>query len=432
MIQSPREYRVQLAVIGSGLAGFAASLFALERGLTTAQAGNTGAVAYTTGYLDLLGVLSGQVLGDPWSGLARLRRQEPDHPLSRIDADTVRHAFQHFTAAISAMGIEYTEPGPHNLQALTPAGTTKPTLSIPRTMQAGIQARRDGAATLLIDFHGLEGYSARQIAANLGDSWPDLRTARLEFPETAQGTRLYPEVMARALEVPAIRGQLADRIRGVLGDVAYVGLPAILGIHRPDRVHRDLQRRLGVPLFEIPTMPPAVAGIRLRELFEQAFPARGLTLVPQQKVTRLEPGGDRLTLHLRDSYGKVTIRAEAAILATGRFLSGGLVARRDGIREPLLGIPVSQPPGRDQWHRPHYLDPRGHPVNRAGIRTDRQFRPLGDDGAVIDPRLFSAGILLAGQDWVRQRCGAGVAIATAFEAVQAAAGLIAPGTRGSP
>ena len=36
------------------------------------------------------------------------------------------------------------------------------------------------------------------------------------------------------------------------------------------------------------------------------------------------------------------------------------------------------------------------------------------------PRLFAAGSLLAHQDWMRQRYGAGVAIATAYKAVDAA------------
>ena len=62
MKQAPRELHTDLAVIGSGLAGFAASLFAAKRSITTAQVGNTGAVAYTTGYLDLLGHLEGCLL----------------------------------------------------------------------------------------------------------------------------------------------------------------------------------------------------------------------------------------------------------------------------------------------------------------------------------------------------------------------------------
>jgi len=424
LIQEPRDYQAQLAVIGSGLAGFAASVFALDRGLTTAQAGNTGAIAYTSGYLDLLGVEAGRVLDSPWDGLNRLRRQAPDHPLSRISDDDIRTALQRFTRVLSDMGIGYSEPGNRNLQALTPAGTTKPTLSVPLTMLPGIDARQAGAPTLIIDFIGLNGFSAREIVANFGRSWPGLAATRLGFPDMDSGAQVYPEVMARALQVPDNRKRLADRIKAVLGNAAVVGLPAILGVHEPDQVHADLQQRLGVPLFEIPTMPPAVAGIRLREMFEQQFPARGLTLIPQQKVSRVELNPQEITLYLRDSYGDVVIHAQAALLATGRFLSGGLSAQRNGIRETLLGLPVSQPDSRSDWHRQHYFAADGHPLNRAGILTDKQFRPLGNDGSVIDPRLFAAGILLAGQDWVRQRCGAGVAISTAYKAIQATARLL--------
>jgi glycerol-3-phosphate dehydrogenase subunit B len=43
-------------------------------------------------------------------------------------------------------------------------------------------------------------------------------------------------------------------------------------------------------------MPPSVAGLRLRELFEQALPQHGATLIPQQKVTSLTFAGDGATL----------------------------------------------------------------------------------------------------------------------------------------
>ena len=424
MIQEARQYRTGLAVIGSGLAGFAASVFALQRGIRTAQVGNTGAIAYTTGYLDLLGWHGDRLLDNPWSGLATLRQEEPDHPLSRISDQDIREAFFGFTQALSEMGVDYTPPGDRNLLGLTPAGTRKPTLCMPRTMVAGIAAAAAGDRTLILDIAGLDGFSARELVANAGASWPNLRSRRIIFPGVDAGVRVFPEVMARALEAPAHRQQLAGIIRSVAGDAKYIGLPAILGIHRPDRVHRDLERLTGFTLFEIPTMPPAVPGIRLREMFEQAFPARGLTLVPQQKVKSLELGKTTARLHLNDSYGKVEIEAETVILATGRFLSGGLAADRHRVRETLLGIPVSQPESRDHWYREDYFDLRGHPINRCGIRVDEAFRPISESGRPISERLFAAGILLGGQDWIRQRCGAGVAIASAYRAVSFAAGCL--------
>ncbi|MCB1761310.1 MAG: glycerol-3-phosphate dehydrogenase subunit GlpB [Gammaproteobacteria bacterium] len=418
---------MQLAIIGSGMAGFAASVFALDRGIKTAQVGNTGAVAYTTGYLDLLGGDQHSLLTDPWRALVELRQHEPRHPLARIGEQEIRTALARFTHAVSEMGIAYTSPGETNLMALSPAGTLKPTCSVPRTMLPGIEAMTQGAPTLIVDFDGLKGFSAAELVANLRDSWPELRAARIAFPDLPPG-QVYPEVMARALEVSTNRDRVAELIRPLIGNAGAVGVPAVLGMHNPDRVQQALQQLLGVPLFEIPTIPPAVPGIRLREMFEQCFPERGLTLVPQQKVTRIDLTDAKLRLSLRDSYGEVEILAQAAVLATGRFLSGGLFAGRNGIRETLLDIPVTQPAARSEWYRERYFDRRGHPLNRAGIEVDDHFRPLDAAGRRLDPRLFAAGILLAHQDWTRQRCGAGVAIASAYQAVKGAVEVIGQGS----
>ncbi len=421
MIRESRHYRTRLAVVGSGLAGFAASVFSLQRGIETALVGNTGAIAYTTGYLDLLGWHQDRRVEDPWQALAALRHEQPGHPLGLLSEAEIREAFQLFTTTLGEMGVAYTDPGPRNLLALTPAGTRKPTLCMPRTMVSGIEAIERNAQTLIVDFQGLEGFSGRELVSNLAPVWSNLKTARVAFPGMERGESVFPEVMARALEVPKHREQLAERIKEVLGGATCVGVPAIMGVNQPDRVHSEMQRLSGVPMFEIPTMPPAVPGIRLREMFEQVFPARGLTLVPQQKVKRLELEQKGARLYLNDSFSEVEIESEAVVLATGRFLSGGLVAERTGIREALLGIPVVQPENREGWYRQNYLDPRGHPVNRCGIRIDRAFRPLDSDGRPLSEHLFAAGILLANQDWIRQRCGAGVAVTSAYGAIKSVA-----------
>jgi glycerol-3-phosphate dehydrogenase subunit B len=113
-----------------------------------------------------------------------------------------------------------------------------------------------------------------------------------------------------------------------------------------------------------------------------------------------------------------TIRAAAVVLATGRFMGGGLQADRRGVREPLFGLPVHQPGRRDDWHCEDFLDRRGHPIHRAGLQTDECFRPLDAAGRPFHPRLFAAGSILAHQDWMRMKCGAGLAFATAYAAVE--------------
>ena len=420
MIKQPRRYQAQLLVIGSGLAGMAASLFALARGVSVAQVGNSGVIAFTTGYLDLLGHDGRGFVDDPWQALARLRADEPRHPLANIAKEDTRAAFSSFTRSLTEMGLGYSAPGQHNVLALTPAGTLKPTLSLPLTMQPALAAMAGGLDTLIIDFIGLNGFSAREVVANLAPRWPGLRAQRIGFPDMDSGAEVYAEVLARAMEVPATRQRLAERLAPLLGSARALGLPAILGVHNPDRVHRELQSLLGVSVFEIPTMPPAVPGVRLRELFETQLPQRGVALEPQHRVKRLELLSQGIAAQLDDAYGEVTIEAAAAVLATGRFTSGGLQADPNAIRETLANLAVFQPEGRADWYRPHYFDPRGHAINRSGVTVDAQWRPLDAAGKPAHPRLFAAGSLLAHQDWIRQRCGAGVAIATAYKAVDAA------------
>jgi glycerol-3-phosphate dehydrogenase subunit B len=426
--QNTRHIDTDLTIIGSGLAGVAASSFALRRNIRTAQAGNTGALAYTTGYFDLLGSLtggSGASISDPWEGIRRLRESEPLHPLARIAEDDIRASFEEFITFLAECGITYGKPGDRNLDALTPGGTLKKTLSVPATMQAGVDAFARKAQCIIIDFKGLKGFSSRQIVANLKTDWPQLRHERISFPEIDQA-EIYPEVLARALEVPANRAKLAEVVKGLATDAEAIGMPAVFGIHAPDRVMADLQDRIGRPIFEIPTMPPSVPGIRLRELFEQVFPQKGLTLIPQQKVVSTDLRANTIQLDLKDNYGPIHISSRAVILATGRFISGGLEAHMERITEPLFGLPVTQPASRDLWYRHQYMDNLGHDVHRAGIEVDEQFRPLDRDGKVVHHGLFGAGILLAHQDWIRGRCGAGIAVATAYKAVQAALSVLQP------
>ena len=413
-----RHIETELAVIGTGIAGFAAALFARARGMEVAQFGHSGALAYTTGYLDLFGVAEGRKIADPWAAVNDLAAADPEHPLARLPGDEIRRAIETFVSEMNAAGLGYIAPGDRNLTALLPYGVTKPTLSVPQTMAPGVAAFETKAPTLIVDFEGLQGFSAREFAANMADAWPGLTTARLAFPGM-EGQQVFPEVMARALETRATRNQLAAMIQPLIAEATHIGLPAILGVHGADAVRAALEEALGATLFEIPTIPPGVPGIRLRESFERYLPARGVMLEPNLKVARVDIETDGLTLGLDGPMETLEVRTQNVLLATGRFLSGGLGSDRDRVFETLIGLPLSQPDSRDGWFRDDYLDPEGHALNRAGVPVDESFRPVGPDGAPVDTRLFAAGSILAGQDWVRSRSGAGLAIATAWGAVNA-------------
>ena len=81
------EIKCDLLVIGTGMAGMAAALFAARRGIDTVQVGMTGEINFASGLLDLLGVhpvATGQSWYDPWDGIAQLIKDQPHHPYARI------------------------------------------------------------------------------------------------------------------------------------------------------------------------------------------------------------------------------------------------------------------------------------------------------------------------------------------------------------
>ncbi len=418
------EEIMDLAVVGAGMAGLAAGVFAARRGLKTALLGSTGGLAYTTGYLDLLSAprrACEPYYSDPAEAVAALVRDNPGHPYCRTTARDIGDALREFTDFLAEAGLPYVV-GDANMLTLSPVGTVKSTYAVPATMLAGVEALRAKTPCLLLDFIGLKGFSARGIAAAAREVWPDITPRSLPFPDMAWAGELYPEAMARSLEVPAAREALAASIRPHLGAARCVGLPAVLGVHDSVGVQRHLAELLGVPVFEIPTLPPGVPGIRLRESIDDALRGRGATLFAQRHAFGVGREDGLFRLEAGETAPEFTLRAKSLILATGRFLSGGLVADRvRGIVEPLLHLPVAAPENRDDWHREDYFDPAGHAVHRAGLATDRDFRPLDAAGAAVDPDLYAAGSILAGQDWVWEKSGAGIAVASARAAVNAIA-----------
>lgn len=419
---TPLQLSTDLAIIGTGIGGMAAAVFASNRGLSVVQAGSTGALAYTSGVFDVLGAIPNQKsVSNPFADLPALLAEVPGHPYSHLSEETIRAAFVELGAFLNDTGIRYIDGDDANFHVLTPAGTIKHSWSVPETIINGCRAFEEKLPCLIVDLKGLKGFSARQIAANLAGQWPGIRAATVRVPGYP-ASEVFPESVARMLETPDTRKAFAEEIRPHLNDAKIVGLPAILGMHRPGDVAREMEKLLGVEIFEIPTMPPGVPGIRLKETFEDKLPERGVTLLCQQKISGTFPEAQN-TFEL-DVTGQPTeyrVRADAVLLASGRFLGGGLNGEREGIEETVFNLPVTQPGSRSHWHETDYFCSGGHAVNRAGLEVDNQFRPLGADGAPAHQNLYAAGSILAHQDWIRMKCGAGVAIATAYAAVRAIA-----------
>ncbi len=410
-----------LCIIGSGLAGMAAALFAAARGLRVTQMGHTGEIIFASGMLDLLEVhpvIEKRTWSDPWAAIDALVQDLPDHPYARLKKADIKAAFDEIQTFLSETGLTYQRHSERNTRVLTSLGTIKSTYAVPHTMWNGVEALAEKSPCLIVDIRGLKGFSARQIVAACGNEWPSLRSERISFPDSEHLNEMYTEHMANALLLPHNREKLAQVIQPHVKGSKIIGLPAILGLYRTQEVISHLEELIGVPIFEIPTIPPSVPGLRLKEAFERGLRTKNVQYFSLTKALKVSQTTDnRFETHIGRDEVEHIVASRGVILASGRFIGGGLFADRTHVRETILGLPVFQPDSRREWHRRDFLDPRGHSINQAGLEIDNSFRPLNDSGDPAFETLFAAGSILAHNDWKRLKCGAGLAIATAYGAV---------------
>ena len=417
-----QHIETDLFIIGSGMAGMSAALFAANRNINAVVSGGAGGFEYSSGLLDLWGASlsqKGQITKKPWDMLSMISELMPLHPYANLKKEMLKQAFSELTKSLKTQGLPYTGYDALNSVVMTPFGTLHPTYRLPVTMRSNVEALKKKEPCLILDFKGLREFSAVFFKEMMKKDWPGIRSQSIEFP----GTRLRPEVfttfLARSLETEQTQEKFLNLVKPILKGETYLGLPAVLGVHSSEKILNTLEKELNVNIFEIPTSPVSVPGIRLKEIIMKTLAGSSVSVLPNQLVTKvLKASNNGFECQLRSNISPAIVHAKAVLLATGRFLGKGLYADPKKIHESVFDLPVCQPATRKDWHRSDFFNPHGHRINQAGIETDDFLRPVNKKKKPQFTNLFAAGSILAHQDWMRSKCGAGLSIGTSFAAVQ--------------
>jgi glycerol-3-phosphate dehydrogenase subunit B len=217
------------------------------------------------------------------------------------------------------------------------------------------------------------------------------------------------------------RARLVAALAGRLREGERVALPAVLGIADPYAVWADLQQRLGRPVFEIPTLPPSVPGMRVFATLRERLRRAGGKVLMNNVATGAEHAGGRVSaVRARTGMREAAHGADWVVLATGGFADGGVELDSHWLaHETALGLPVAGvPPRGEERFRPAYFGE--HPIGRAGVAVDREQRPVDATGARAFENVLVAGATLAGAEPWREGSGEGISITTGHRA----AGLI--------
>jgi glycerol-3-phosphate dehydrogenase subunit B len=419
-----------VVVVGAGLSGLVAALSAADSGarVQVLAKGHAG-THWGSGGFDIAGLAGTSTSRE---GLKRLAAV-PGHPYALLAGD-VERALVWIHSILAGQGLAYQGDLDTPLQmAPTSIGGTRPVAILPVAQALAARPWAPGERLVVCGIAGFKDFWPDAIAASLSRPrvWAGVRSpdqvdsVTVELPGLSARRNLSALELARRFDDRAWRAVAIDRIAsaleagGVKAGTGRVALPAVLGLDDHASAFDELCRMLPLEPFELPLVSPSVPGIRLYNALRAALIRAGGRIRIGEIVDHVDLEAGRVTAVATEAAARTsTVKTGALILATGGIAGGGIVADNAGnLEETVLGLGV-EAPERSNWLSADAFDPAGHPLEAAGIRTDKDLRPLDSSGKPVLENVKVVGTMLAGQRYLRERCRDGVDIASGWRAAR--------------
>ncbi|MBL8046614.1 MAG: glycerol-3-phosphate dehydrogenase subunit GlpB [Anaerolineales bacterium] len=404
-------------VMGAGYAGLMAAYNLMRAGQKVLLlAKGYGRTHLATGMVDVLGYANGERVAQPLEAVTQLGQAKPTHPYARLAPDSVRLGVEVFLSAMAEAGYPFAGSLEENALLPTAVGAVRPAAFVPPTMLAGDV--REKAPILIVGFNNFKDFYPELIAANLQSSNSPIqaRALTLTLPTLENDADLAPMILARAFERADFRRKLATLLKPQLKAGERVGFPAVLGIDKALEVLSDLQTQLGVRVFEIPSLPPSIPGIRICHALEKLLRQGGARVQIGHPIVEVRVSGTKVEAVAVKSAARLKwYTARQFVLATGGIAAHGIEVDSTGAaRETLFNLPLANvpAPGQPRFNPAYFAE---HPFSEIGLPTDSAMRPLDANGQPVLENLRVCGALLAGAEPWKEKSGEGISLASAYQ-----------------
>ena len=410
--------RMDTVIMGGGLSGLVCGIALAKRGQRVAiVATGQSTLLFNGGSMELLGRVDGAVVDSPIEAIAALPEE---HPYRKIGADRIADLAEQAKSLLSDAGILMEGSTAANHWRVTPMGVAKPAWLTLKSHLAIDDIKQLPCKRLaLMCIKGFFDEPNGMLANGLRELGFEVNAIEFATEDTVALRRSPSEMRASSLAKHLVSShalrRVADEVNRLAGDADMVLLPSVLG---DEDAFDTLQSMVQKPLRLVATLPPAVAGVRMQALLRHYFQMLGGTYLMGDTAVSGAFDGNRLTSVTTAKLGDMPLKADQFVLATGSFVSRGLVADYERVYEPVLGLDVDADGDREQWTRFGILEPQAY--WRYGVKTDTDLC-CQLQGKTIN-NLRAIGSVLSGHDAVKMGDGTGVSLLTALAAAQSILG----------
>ncbi len=406
--------RMDTVIMGGGLSALTCGITLAKHGKSVAiVASGQSTLLFNGGSMELLGSIDGQEVTAPLEAVATL----PDnHPYRKIGTERIASLASEAKQLLDDAGINMEGRPDANHWRITPMGVAKPAwLTLSDHMRIDDLSHLPAKRVALMAIRGYLDQPNSMLAQGLRSLGMEVKVVEFTTSDITSLRRSPSEMRATSLAKHLMSNsalqRVAEQINALATEADLVLLPSVLG-QNDDNDFRTLQSMVNKPLRLVATLPPAVAGMRMQAQLRHYFRMLGGTYLMGDTAVSGTFDQDRLTAVTTAKLGDMPLKADHFVLATGSFVSRGLMADYERVYEPVLGVDVDADADRECWTRFGVLNAQAY--TQYGVATDNSLRCLIEGKHITNLRAI--GSVLSGHDAIKMGDGTGVSMLTALAA----------------
>ena len=406
--------RMDTVIMGGGLSALTCGITLAKHGKrVTIVASGQSTLLFNGGSMELLGSIDGQEVTAPLEAVATL----PDnHPYRKIGTERIASLASEAKQLLDDAGINMEGRPDANHWRITPMGVAKPAwLTLSDHMRIDDLSHLPAKRVALMAIRGYLDQPNSMLAQGLRSLGMEVKVVEFSTSDITSLRRSPSEMRATSLAKHLMSNsalqRVAAQINALANEADLVLLPSVLG-QNDDNDFRTLQSMVNKPLRLVATLPPAVAGMRMQAQLRHYFRMLGGTYLMGDTAVSGTFDQDRLTAVTTAKLGDMPLKADHFVLATGSFVSRGLMADYERVYEPVLGVDVDADADRECWTRFGVLNAQAY--TQYGVATDNSLRCLIEGKPITNLRAI--GSVLSGHDAIKMGDGTGVSMLTALAA----------------